>query len=77
MVLNIFNLFKKKNKKEEIVLEENKEDTENIREYDSRKCIFCEQDIGTERKRWANGKLFHKKCFKKATSDYLNGNLKV
>lgn len=72
----IKNLFKKE-VKEEIVLEETKDNNENTIEYDSRKCIFCEQDIGTERKRWANGKLFHKKCFKKATSDYLNGNLKV
>jgi formylmethanofuran dehydrogenase subunit E len=41
--------------------------------WDTRICVYCQMEIGTEKKRYANGKLFHKKCFKKAQSNYING----
>lgn len=78
MVLNIFNLFKKKNKKEEaVVYEEIQQSNNTSKEYDHRECFLCKKEIGIEKKRWANGKLFHKKCFKKAYSDFINGKLKA
>ena len=77
MVFNIIkNLFKKRNKEEVIISEEIQNENLSNKEYDTRECFFCKKEIGIERKRWANGKLFHKKCFKKATSDYLNGKFK-
>lgn len=43
------------------------------KEWDTRICIYCQKEIGVEKKRYANGKLFHKKCFKRAESNFRNG----
>ena len=45
--------------------------------WDSRECIMCGKEIGIDRKRYADGKLFHKKCFKKAVSMVMNGQSKM
>lgn len=66
-------LFKSSTDEEEIK-EPPKEEIKE-KNWDTKVCIYCQKEIGTEKKRYANGKLFHKKCFKKAERDFINGKL--
>jgi formylmethanofuran dehydrogenase subunit E len=65
----MFNFLKKAFKKKESV-EKVEEVSEN---YDTRLCAVCNYPIGESKKRYVQGKVLHKKCFKNKLKDVING----